>query len=568
MKAASRTGLAPQALAVPRPPQAKGVLIAFGVAILGTRSITVDPAARAAVDRRQHHHRRRPSRSGRCSRCSSVSAAVNFVFAYIRRFVGRPVRARRAARPAHRDVRTAPTPRLRPPRPAPHRSARVACQLRPRARAAAAEFLPMLTGNVVLLVLSLVRDAAAVAAAHAASCCLTVPALLFVSLRLRKMMFPAQWDSLQRAGEVAGVVDEAVTGVRVVKGFGQEDRELDTLTDAAEGLYRSRVRNVRIQAQVLVAARRRSPRSARSACSRSAAGSRSRARSRSARSSPSPPTSSQLLAPVRMFASIIAVAAADRAPAPSGSSSILDSNPLVTEKPDAPDARRRPTARSSSTHVTYGYLRVGAGAARLLAAGRAGRDRRARRRVGLGQVDGQPAAPPLLRRAGRRDPHRRRRRARRHARLAAPRGRRRVRGRVPVLRLRAQQHRVRPSRRHRRRRRARRRRSRARTSSSRRSPTATTPSSASAGSRSPGGQRQRIAIARAVLTDPRVLVLDDATSSVDARTEEQIHATLREIMERPHHDPHRAPPFDAAPRRPHRGDGATAARSRTARTRS
>ena len=46
-----------------------------------------------------------------------------------------------------------------------------------------------------------------------------------------------------------------------------------------------------------------------------------------------------------------------------------------------------------------------------------------------------------------------------------------------------------------------------------------------------GGQRQRIAIARAVLTDPRVLVLDDATSSIDARTEELIHATLREIME-------------------------------------
>ena len=45
-----------------------------------------------------------------------------------------------------------------------------------------------------------------------------------------------------------------------------------------------------------------------------------------------------------------------------------------------------------------------------------------------------------------------------------------------------------------------------------------------------GGQRQRISIARAVLTDPRVLILDDATSSVDTRTEEQIHATLRELM--------------------------------------
>ena len=45
-----------------------------------------------------------------------------------------------------------------------------------------------------------------------------------------------------------------------------------------------------------------------------------------------------------------------------------------------------------------------------------------------------------------------------------------------------------------------------------------------------GGQRQRVAIARALLTDPAVLILDDATSSVDARTEEQIHATLREVM--------------------------------------
>src|SRR5262249_46190965 len=45
-----------------------------------------------------------------------------------------------------------------------------------------------------------------------------------------------------------------------------------------------------------------------------------------------------------------------------------------------------------------------------------------------------------------------------------------------------------------------------------------------------GGQRQRIALARAIVTDPRILILDDATSSVDAATEEAIHATLRELM--------------------------------------
>ncbi len=45
-----------------------------------------------------------------------------------------------------------------------------------------------------------------------------------------------------------------------------------------------------------------------------------------------------------------------------------------------------------------------------------------------------------------------------------------------------------------------------------------------------GGQRQRIAIARALLANPRVLVLDDATSSVDASTEQSIKLALAEAM--------------------------------------
>jgi ABC-type multidrug transport system fused ATPase/permease subunit len=45
-----------------------------------------------------------------------------------------------------------------------------------------------------------------------------------------------------------------------------------------------------------------------------------------------------------------------------------------------------------------------------------------------------------------------------------------------------------------------------------------------------GGQRQRLAIARAFLADPRILVLDDATSSVDASTEQAIKVALREVM--------------------------------------
>lgn len=46
-----------------------------------------------------------------------------------------------------------------------------------------------------------------------------------------------------------------------------------------------------------------------------------------------------------------------------------------------------------------------------------------------------------------------------------------------------------------------------------------------------GGQKQRIAIARTLLKDPRILVLDDSTSSVDSETEAQIRAALQRLMQ-------------------------------------
>jgi ATP-binding cassette subfamily B protein len=46
-----------------------------------------------------------------------------------------------------------------------------------------------------------------------------------------------------------------------------------------------------------------------------------------------------------------------------------------------------------------------------------------------------------------------------------------------------------------------------------------------------GGQKQRVAIARTLLKNPKILILDDATSSVDVETEAQIHQALDRLME-------------------------------------
>ena len=46
-----------------------------------------------------------------------------------------------------------------------------------------------------------------------------------------------------------------------------------------------------------------------------------------------------------------------------------------------------------------------------------------------------------------------------------------------------------------------------------------------------GGQKQRVAIARTLLKNPRVLILDDSTSSVDLETEQEIREALERLME-------------------------------------
>ncbi len=76
-----------------------------------------------------------------------------------------------------------------------------------------------------------------------------LPTLWWRARRAQRELFPANWDAQQRAGALVGRVEAAVTGVRVVKGFGQEDRELAALEESARELFASRLRAVRLQAR-------------------------------------------------------------------------------------------------------------------------------------------------------------------------------------------------------------------------------------------------------------------------------------------------------------------------------
>jgi ATP-binding cassette subfamily B protein len=109
-------------------------------------------------------------------------------------------------------------------------------------------FLPIMSGNVLLMLLSL-GVMLVLSPLLALVGIVIVPVLFLVSYRMRWRVFPATWDGQQREGDVAQIVDEDVNGVRVVKAFGQERRELERLTGAARVLYGARMRAVRLQSR-------------------------------------------------------------------------------------------------------------------------------------------------------------------------------------------------------------------------------------------------------------------------------------------------------------------------------
>ncbi|GAA4265707.1 ABC transporter ATP-binding protein [Frondihabitans peucedani] len=108
--------------------------------------------------------------------------------------------------------------------------------------------LPIMSGNVILMVLSVVVMFT-LSPMLAVVSLVMVPALVFVSYRMRARVFPATWDAQQKEGEVAQMVDEDVSGVRVVKAFGRERREVEQMARVATAVYGSQMRSVRIQSR-------------------------------------------------------------------------------------------------------------------------------------------------------------------------------------------------------------------------------------------------------------------------------------------------------------------------------
>ncbi len=386
-------------------------------------------------------------------------------------------------------------------------------------------FLPLMTGNVLLLALSLVIMTI-YSPLLALVTIAVVPLVAFVAVRMRDQVFPATWDAQQLMGEVAGVVDEGVTGVRVVKGFGQEDREVARLAATAERLYGSRVRAVRLNArfQPLLQSL-----PAFGQVAILALGGWLALHHRISIGTFLAFSTYLLLmvSPARMLAGLLTVGQQARA----GSERILDLLDSVPTVSDRTDAEVLPPIRGevSFDQVGFGYLRSepvldgfdlhvapGETVALVGASGSGkstvslllprfydvqrgsvrvdGADVRdvtlssLRRQIGVvfeesflfsdtvganiayGRPDATPAEVEAAARA-----------AEAHEFIEAlPDGYDTIVG--------------------------------------------------ERGLTLSGGQRQRIALARALLTDPRILILDDATSSVDSRVEQEIHGTLRRVM--------------------------------------
>jgi ATP-binding cassette subfamily B protein len=94
-------------------------------------------------------------------------------------------------------------------------------------------FIYMLTINVLLALVAMS----------------TIPFVFVLAVRMRKSMFPVSWLIQSRLAEIATIVDENINGVRVVKSFVAEPRELRTLNETADRLRWSYIKDADLRAR-------------------------------------------------------------------------------------------------------------------------------------------------------------------------------------------------------------------------------------------------------------------------------------------------------------------------------
>jgi ATP-binding cassette subfamily B protein len=387
-------------------------------------------------------------------------------------------------------------------------------------------FLPLLTGNLVMLVVSLVVMFT-LSPLLTFAVLLVVPAVLLTATRLRTTVFPASWDAQQRAADVAGVVEEAVSGVRVVKAFGQEERELGRLADAARLLFASRLRMVRIQAR-LAPTLQALPALGQVAVLGLGGWLALEGRISIGTFLAFSSYLVQLVFPVRMLGALLAFGQQARAGA-ERIFELLDSTSSVAERPDA---QPLPPADGAVEFdgVTFGYLRSQpvlrdftlqvAPGERVAVVGASGSGKSTIALLlprfydvqeGAVRIDGVDVRDvtftSLRRQVGV---------VFEESFLFSD----TVRANIAYGRPDATDEEVETA---------------ARAAEAHEFvvelPDGYDTVVGERGLTLSGGQRQRVALARALLTDPRILVLDDATSAIDSRVEEEIHDTLRRLME-------------------------------------
>ncbi|MCZ1015924.1 ABC transporter ATP-binding protein [Streptomyces noursei] len=413
--------------------------------------------------------------------------------------------------------------------------------------------LPMVIGSILLFVISL-------AVMAILSPLLTVivlavaPALWFIARRSRTRLFPATWYAQGQAAEVASVVDGAVSGVRVVKGFGQEEQETGKLREVGRRLFAARLRTVRLNSRYTPALQA-VPSLGQVAMLALGGWMATQGHITLGTFVAFSTYLAQLVGPVRMLAMMLTVGQQARAGV-ERVYELIDTEPTIEEHPDAHTLPADAPATVVFDRVTFGYGPHHAPAGDEAAGGAAGDaapDEEPARgpvrpvldafslRIDAGETvavigtsgSGKSTVSLLLPRfydvtAGRvlvggHDVRDLTLESLRAAIGLVPESSflfsDSIRDNIAYGHPEATDEQIRAA---------------ARAAQADRFiselPQGYDTKVGEQGLTLSGGQRQRVALARAILTDPRLLVLDDATSAVDVRVEHEIHEALRGVM--------------------------------------